>query len=67
MTNIKDKCLDIVNQDRELSVVTSINFEVKKFGDDLYAWFEDEQEWMLCPKGWTYKNDLIKVKYYEQF
>lgn len=59
--NIKQKCLDIVNIDRQLSVVLNTNYEVKTFNGRYFMWVEDEKEWYMTVEGWAMKDMLVPI------
>lgn len=59
--NIKQKCLDIVNIDRQLSVVLDAKYEVKTFNGRYFMWVEDEKEWYIAVENWTMEDMLVPI------
>ena len=59
--SIKQKCLDIVNTDRQLSVVLGAKYEVKIFDGRYFMWVEDEKEWYMTVENWAMRDMLGPV------
>ena len=59
--SIKQKCLDIVNTDRQLSVVLDAEYEVKIFNGRYFMWAEDEKEWYMTVEDWAMRDMLVRV------
>lgn len=59
--NIKQKCLDIVNIDRQLSVVLDAGYEVKIFNGRYFMWVEGEKEWYMTVENWAMRDMLVPI------